>query len=270
MIVNKPTVMTIAGSDPSGGAGIQGDLRTISSTGSYGMTVVTALTSQNHTRVKGFYPVPAEVVRNQIEALTEESRPDCVKTGMLVNAATVSEVIWFMERNQGLPLVIDPVIRSTSGRRLIDEEGEQLLVNDLFKRSVLVTPNTGEVELLYGKEPSSVNELKEIGLELSDQYGTSFLMKGGHLSGDPLDVLVTAGETFVFEGERIEGVNTHGSGCTCASAVASFLAQGFNLKEALYRYKIYMNKVIGNGCRLPWGEVVINHEAAETPGTKED
>ncbi len=269
MIVDKPTVMTIAGSDSCGGAGVQGDLRTISSIGGYGLTVITAITAQNHQKVESFYPVPASEIRKQIEALTFHQEPEVVKTGMLVNADTVKEVIRFTEKYPHIPLIIDPVIRSTSGKRLIDTEGEKLLIEKLFRKSILVTPNTGEVELLTGKMPESVAELEKAGAELVERFGASFFMKGGHLEGNPEDVLVTPSGVSRYPGKRVYGINTHGSGCTCASAAATFIAQGYSVEKAIYSTKIYINKVIENGCRLPDGEVVINHEAFALPGTQE-
>jgi hydroxymethylpyrimidine/phosphomethylpyrimidine kinase len=244
-----PTVLTIAGSDSGGGAGIQADLKTISALGAYGTTAITALTAQNTMGVRGIHPVPAGFVKTQLEAVFEDIAVDAVKIGM-INTVEVAEVIAeILERFRPRFVVFDPVMVSTTGARLIQRETVESLWKSLFPKVDLITPNLDEGQILVGRSITSTAEMKEAAEELVGRGCRAVLLKGGHLIGPKLfDVFSSIGEqTRTIETDYIETGNVHGTGCTLSSAIATFMAHGDSLYEAILHSKQYISGAISAG-----------------------
>ena len=238
-------VLTIAGSDPSGGAGIQQDLRTIESLGCYGASVITALTTQNTLGVQSVMPVPADVVKSQLEAVLSDLDVKAIKIGQ-IPSADVAHIIAETLRHQlsiiQLPIVLDPVMISTSGRRLMSEDAIDIVVSELFPLCTLITPNIPEMETLTA-------------LSGFDSRKYNLLIKGGHAEGSEMaDRLRLAnGTERVYVTEKIESTNLHGTGCALSSAIASSLALGYSLEDAVARGKDYVTKAIRGGRDLGVG-----------------
>ncbi|MDH5750821.1 MAG: bifunctional hydroxymethylpyrimidine kinase/phosphomethylpyrimidine kinase [Deltaproteobacteria bacterium] len=240
-----PIVLTIAGSDSGGGAGIQADLKTFAALGCYGVSAITAITVQNPGGVSGIQPVDPAIVSGQIEHVGAYYRVGAAKTGMLhsapiIQAAAESIRRMALEKQQAQPaaLVVDPVMVATSGARLLDEAALESLTRQLFPLAALITPNLDEAVVLAGGSPPGLkNErlLEELARGLFDRHGVPVLVKGGHLEeGDTvLDLLFDGTDTFTFAGARITGVNTHGTGCTLSAAIAAHLARGAPLPDAV-------------------------------------
>lgn len=257
-------VLTIAGSDSGGGAGIQADIKAISATGSYAASAITAVTVQNTVGVESVFPVPPEVISAQIAAVLSDIGADAVKIGMLHSGEVIKTVkkslIEFGVRN----IVLDPVMVSTSGHRLIEEEAISSLKSELIPLARVITPNVPEAEILAGEKISSQEDLPEIARKLSLGGKVSVLMKAGHLSEGILkDVFYNAEEDkiIVLPSERIYTPNTHGTGCTLSSAFASFLAQGKSLDDAAYEAKDYITNAIVSGAdyKIGHGHGPVNH-----------
>lgn len=230
-----PCVLSIAGSDCSGGAGIQADLKTISALGGYAATAITAITVQNTLGVRAIHPVPPVYVRGQIEAVMEDIRPDAVKIGMINDVEIVEAIASCLRTYRPRFVVFDPVMVSTSGHRLIEEDAISALTRELMPLASLITPNLSEAEVLTEHCISNVDTMKAAASELLKFGCGSVLLKGGHLEGDKMcDVLQTAGEDkpHLFISDKIESKNTHGTGCTLSSAIATFLALGYDMPQA--------------------------------------
>ena len=258
-----PRVLSIAGSDSGGGAGIQADLKTFSALGCYGMTAVTAITAQNTQGVRAIHGVPSEILKAQIEAVVEDIGVDAVKIGMLHSPEVVQVVAWAI-RHYGLKrVVLDPVMVATSGDRLIAEETVQVLVKELFPLASVITPNLDEAELLLGHAIAGVNALEPAGAELLALGAMAVLLKGGHLKGDQVvDVLLQPGlPTLRMASTRIESRNVHGTGCTLSSAIAAYLALGLDLVQAVTQARAYILKAIAAGAdvRTGRGHGPLNH-----------
>ena len=245
-----PTVLTIAGSDSGGGAGIQADLKTIAALGAYGASALTALTAQNTQGVRGIHPVPPDFVETQLNAVFEDITVDAVKIGM-VDAGAVAEVIaMVLDRYEPARVVFDPVMVATSGARLIRDETVEVLWQTLFPRATLITPNLDEAQVLVGWRIDSLEKMKTAAQELVQRGCRGVLLKGGHLLGPRLyDVLALEGEEVpqVFESAHIESTNVHGTGCTLSSAIATYLALGYPLAEAITLAKQYVAGAIEAG-----------------------
>lgn len=265
------TVLTIAGSDCSGGAGIQADLKTIGAYGLYGMSVITAVTSQNTQGVRGVWPVPAEVVRQQLSAVFEDIFPDAVKIGMIAVEDNLYAVADCLRKYRDLTgkrpfVVIDPVLVSTSGRPLLDPPAKKALTKTLFPLADLITPNLpeacslGSTTILSGEDMSRRDREREA-KNLSLRYGCSVLIKGGHGEGASDDFLYNnrSGTGTWYCNERIENENTHGTGCTLSSAIACGMAQGDSLEEAVGDAKEYITGAIRDGMDLGKGNGPLNH-----------
>ena len=258
-----PRVLSIAGSDSGGGAGIQADLKTFSALGCYGMTAITAITAQNTQGVRAIHGVPSEILKAQIEAVVEDIGVDAVKIGMLHSPEVVQVVAWAI-RHYGLKkVVLDPVMVATSGDRLIAEETVQVLVKELFPLASVITPNLDEAELLLGHAIAGVNALEPAGAELLALGAMAVLLKGGHLKGDQVvDVLLQPGlPTLRMASTRIESRNVHGTGCTLSSAIAAYLALGLDLVQAVTQARAYILKAIAAGAdvRTGHGHGPLNH-----------
>ncbi|RYY58112.1 MAG: bifunctional hydroxymethylpyrimidine kinase/phosphomethylpyrimidine kinase [Comamonadaceae bacterium] len=250
-------VLSIAGSDSGGGAGIQADLKTFSALGCYGMTAITALTAQNTRGVSGIHAVPPAFLKAQLQAVIEDIGVDAVKIGMLHAPEIVEVVAWAIDTYRLPNVVLDPVMVATSGDRLIAQETVQVLVRELFPRSVLVTPNLDEVSLLLGREVTQASQLQEAAADLLALGAHGALLKGGHLRGDEVvDVLALAGPPARFEeirAARIASENTHGTGCTLSSAIACGLALGQPLAEAVRHAAAYVRAAMTSGAAVRTG-----------------
>jgi hydroxymethylpyrimidine/phosphomethylpyrimidine kinase len=232
----KGRVLIVAGSDSGGGAGIQADLRTVTALGGYGMTAITALTAQNTLGVFGVHPVPAAFVVQQMRVVLDDIGADAVKIGMLGNAEIVEAVADVLESPpvRDIPLVLDPVLASTGGHALIDMNGLALLKSRLIPRAWLVTPNLGEAEILTGIAVRDIDGMRRAAAAILAMGARNVLIKGGHLDGDVLtDMLVNGGGEHIFRHQRIDTRHTHGTGCTLASAIATRIAQGTPLTQAV-------------------------------------
>ena len=249
-------VLSIAGSDSGGGAGIQADLKTFSALGCYGMTAITALTAQNTTGVQAIHGVPAVFLKAQLQSVLDDIGVDAVKIGMLHSPDVVEVVAWAIDHYGLKQVVLDPVMVATSGDRLIAQETVAVLVSELFPRVQLVTPNLDEASLLVQKNLSQIDELQPAGLELLAMGAKAVLLKGGHLQGDVLcDVLHQLGtDARVFQSTRIHSRNVHGTGCSLSSAIAAYLALGHDMHSAVEQARAFIRQAIASGAAVKTGE----------------
>lgn len=241
-----PTVLTIAGTDPSGGAGIQADLKTFAALGCYGMSVITALVAQNTTGVKAIHSVPPDFVKAQLLSVLEDIRPDAIKIGMVHSVALVNVIAEVLEQYPDIPVVFDPVMIATSGDRLIEEDTVNAIVNKLFPLSTLITPNMDEAALLAGIAVVNEQDMQEAVTKITDLGVSALLLKGGHLQSQQLtSILADAGGIIkTFTSEKIITKNIHGSGCTLSSAIASFIAREYELTDAVLQAQEYVHGAI--------------------------
>lgn len=252
-----PCILSIAGSDCSGGAGIQADLKTISALGGYAATAITAITVQNTTGVRAIHAVPPIYVRGQIEVVMEDIRPEAVKIGMINDVEIVKVIADCLRRYRPRFVVFDPVMVSTSGHKLIEDSAISALTRELMPLSSLITPNLNEAEVLTGHPINKVEEMRAAAPELLKFGCEAVLLKGGHLEGGKMcDVLQMAGEKepHLFVSDKIESKNTHGTGCTLSSAIATFLALGYDMPQAVARAKAYVTGGINAGKDVHIGE----------------
>jgi hydroxymethylpyrimidine/phosphomethylpyrimidine kinase len=264
-----PTVLTIAGSDSGGGAGIQADLKTIAALGAYGACAVTALTAQNTLGVRSILPVPPAFLKEQIEAVFDDITVDAVKIGM-VNTIEVALVIAEMlDKYKPGFVVFDPVMVSTSGSKLIQDETVSVLWKSLFPRVHLITPNLDEARILISEKIESVEDMKSGAEEMVKRGCKAVLLKGGHLVSPVLsDILAQKNQdTLTFESEYIDSKNVHGTGCTLSSAIAAFVANGYSLPEAIIFAKEYISGAIGAGKDVTTGKGPgpLNHSFSPVP-----
>lgn len=254
-------VMIAAGSDSGGGAGIQADIKAVTALGGFAMTAVTALTAQNTEGVHGVMPVAPEFVLEQLSVTLQDIGADCVKTGMLHDALVVDAVADALERYApDVPLVVDPVMIAQSGDRLLASEAVAAIKRRLLPRATLVTPNIPEAEVLTDTKIPDLAAMREVAASLYREFGAPVLLKGGHMEGDPMhDVLVWEEGERIFEHARIATENTHGTGCTLASAIATGLAQGLALPDAVVRGREYLLEAIRTAPDLGRGHGPVNH-----------
>jgi hydroxymethylpyrimidine/phosphomethylpyrimidine kinase len=265
-----PRVLSIAGSDSGGGAGIQADLKTFSALGCYGMTAITAITAQNTLGVTAIHGVPGDVLKAQLQAVIEDIGVDAVKIGMLASPEVVRTVAWAIDRYQLRQIVLDPVMVATSGDVLVGQDTVKVLVQELFPRATVITPNLDEAALLLGRPITGVHELDAAAHELLRLGAPAALLKGGHLAGDTVvDVLVqqAGGESLRLQSQRIDSRNVHGTGCTLSSAIAAHLALGQGLVDAVQRARAYILEAIAAGAqvRTGSGHGPLNHGHAPQP-----
>lgn len=239
---NCRVALSIAGSDSGAGAGIQADLLTFAAHGVFGTTAITCLTAQNPGGVAGVHAAPPGFVRQQVDSVCSYFAVRAVKTGMLFNAAIISAVCDALAPRR-IPLVVDPVMVATSGAVLLREDAIHVMVSRLFPLAALITPNLDEAGVLLGRKPEGRGELVEAAATLAQRYGTPVLLKGGHLRGRRLfDVLAAPdSQARIYEADRIQGVDTHGSGCTLSAAIAARLALGWDLPGAVVRGRRYLH-----------------------------
>lgn len=253
-------LLTIAGSDCSGGAGIQADLKTFLAHKVYGMSVITALTAQNTMGVTDIFDVTPEFVGNQIDAIFKDIRPDAIKIGMVSNSKIIEKIIEKIEEYNPENIVIDPVIVSTSGYRLLSEEALNLLENKLIQKGTIITPNIPEAEVLCGFEIKTEEDMIRAAKKISEKGVTGgILIKGGHLVNSANDLLYTKGVIEWFKGERVKTENTHGTGCTLSAAIAVNLAKNKNLSESIKEAKKYVTGALKENFNLGNGNGPLNH-----------
>lgn len=250
-----PIILSIAGSDCSGGAGIQADIKTISALGGYAASAITAITIQNTLGVQAVHTLPSEIVNKQIEAVMDDLQPNTIKIGMVDDTSIVHVIVDCIKKYNPQNIVYDPVMVSTSGRHLITEDAILEIKKELFPLVSLITPNLDEVAVLTGKTLHTQNEMTKAARELSELYNTSILIKGGHLPGDEMcDILHTLdGNTYIFKEKKIRSKNLHGTGCTLSSAIATYLAKKYPMDEAVRLSKEYINNAITAGKELNIG-----------------
>ena len=253
------TALTIAGSDCSGGAGIQADIKTMMANGVYAMSAITALTAQNTLGVTGIMEVSPEFLLKQLDAVFTDIPPDAVKIGMVSSGQLIMVIAETLQRYHAANIVLDPVMVSTSGSKLIDEGAVQILKEKLLPLATVITPNIPETEVLWGRAVTSEGDMEKAAADISDRYGTAVLCKGGHRQGDANDLLCAAGKMRWLKGRRVDNPNTHGTGCTLSSAIASYLAQGFSLIEAVRKAKEYIAGALEAGLDLGEGSGPLNH-----------
>ena len=235
------TVLTIAGSDSSGGAGIQADLKTMTMNGVYAMSAITALTAQNTTGVRAVEEASPEFLGQQIDAVFEDIYPDAVKIGMVASCELIRVIADRLRYYGARNIVLDPVMVATSGSALLRNDAVQTLMTELLPLAALVTPNIPEAEILSGRHIENAEDMVKAAEQISSAYHCAVLLKGGHSVNDANDLLCADGKITWFEGKRIDNPNTHGTGCTLSSAIAANLAKGFTLAEAVRRAKEYIS-----------------------------
>lgn len=253
------TALTIAGSDSSGGAGIQADLKTMTCNGVFGMSAVTALTAQNTTGVTAIMEVTPEFLREEIKDVVTDIFPDAVKTGM-VSSSSLIEVIAKSIKDYDLRnIVVDPVMVATSGAKLISDDAVETLEKKLLPLATVITPNIPEGEVLSGQKITSEKEMEDAARVINQKYHCAVLLKGGHSLNDANDYLFDGDSGTWFYGKRIDNPNTHGTGCTLSSAIASNLAKGENLKNSVKKAKDYLSGALGAMLNLGKGSGPLAH-----------
>lgn len=253
------TALTIAGSDSSGGAGIQADIKTMLANGVYAMSAITALTAQNTTGVAAIMEVTQEFLGEQLDCVFTDIRPDAVKIGMVSSAALIEVIARKLKEYKAERIVVDPVMVATSGASLTGSGAVEALKEELLPLSALVTPNIPEAEVLSGKRIRSEEEMVAAARAIGEKYHCAVLCKGGHKVNDANDLLYRDGEIRWFYGKRIENPNTHGTGCTLSSAIASNLAKGFDLDTSVERAKAYISGALGAMLDLGEGSGPMDH-----------
>lgn len=253
------TILTIAGSDCSGGAGIQADLKTILAHGAYGMSVITALTAQNTTGVFGVLKIDAAFIGAQLDAVFTDFQPDAVKVGMIADAPAVHIICEKLRKYQARRIVVDPVLVSTSGTRLTGEDALACAKEELFPLASLLTPNIPEAEALAGIPAGDRASMLLAAEKIAGQFGCAVLLKGGHMEGAADDLLYDGLNHCWLYARRMDNPNTHGTGCTLSSAIACSLADGLGMEEAVRRAKAYVADAIADGLDLGAARGPLNH-----------
>jgi hydroxymethylpyrimidine/phosphomethylpyrimidine kinase len=258
----KSKLLIIAGSDSSGGAGIQADIKTATSLGVYAMTAITAITAQNTTGVKSIVPVPPKEIFNQISFSVQDITPNSVKIGMLQNVGVIKEVIKAIKKYKLKNIIIDPVMVAKGGHRLISNSSINYLRKKLLPYALLVTPNIPEAETLIKKRIQTLEDVIKAGKEIL-KFGPKFvLIKGGHTNKSFIeDVLISKKNIKIFKNKKIKTKNTHGTGCTLSSAIASFISKNYNMNESCRRSIQYVHKAILLNPKFGRGHGPINHMA---------
>jgi len=256
------TALSIAGTDPSGGAGIQADLKTMTMNGVYAMSAITALVAQNTTGVREILEMTPAFLARQIDVVFEDIPPDAVKTGMVASCGLIETIAERLRFYHAKNIVVDPVMVATSGDRLIEQEAVDTLKSRLLPLASVATPNIPEAEILSGRPIRSPADIETAAKEISGAYGCAVLLKGGHHISDANDYLYADGQGTWFCGTHIDNPNTHGTGCTLSSAIAANLAKGFSLAEAVGRAKEYISGALGAMLDLGRGPGPMNHAFA--------
>ncbi|MBC5688616.1 bifunctional hydroxymethylpyrimidine kinase/phosphomethylpyrimidine kinase [Mediterraneibacter sp. NSJ-55] len=253
------TALTIAGSDSSGGAGIQADIKTMTVNGVFAMSAVTALTAQNTTGVTGIMEVTPAFLKEQLDSIFTDIRPDAVKIGMVSSAGLIQAIAEKLKEYHARQIVVDPVMVATSGAKLINDDAVSVLKEKLLPLSDIVTPNIPEAEVLSGIEIKTEADMTAAAEIIGKLYHCAVLLKGGHQLNDANDLLYSKGVCRWFYGKRIHNPNTHGTGCTLSSAIASNLAKGFSMNESVRRAKEYISGALSAMLDLGAGSGPMNH-----------
>ena len=256
------TALSIAGSDCSGGAGIQADIKTMTMNGVYAMSAITALTAQNTTGVRAIQESTPDFLKQQIDAVFEDIYPDAVKIGMVASGDLIHVIADRLRYYNARNVVLDPVMVASAGSSLMKQNALQALVQELLPISTLVTPNIPEAQVLSGLTIASKEDMVTAAKQIGDSYHCAVLLKGGHSINDANDLLYASGEFQWFEGKRIDNPNTHGTGCTLSSAIASNLAKGYTLAESVQRAKDYISGALAAMLDLGKGSGPMNHAFA--------
>lgn len=274
-----PVVLTIAGSDCSGGAGIQADIKTISAAGCYAASAITAITAQNTTGVSAIYPLSEEAVDSQIRSVMDDLEPEAVKIGMVNDPRIVKVICSNLLKYKPKHVVYDPVMVSTSGHKLMVDSTINEICRDLIPLASIITPNLMEAEVLFGCRIKDMEDMKNAAMELFGRFGTAVLIKGGHLEGDDMtDVLYCDSGFSFFTDRKVESRNTHGTGCTLSSAIASRLALGDSMHDAVAYAKVYVHAAIveavdlgiGKGYGPLWHQIRISDKKDLRQGSDKD
>ena len=256
----KSKVLIIAGSDSSGGAGIQADIKTITTLGSYAMTAITAITSQNTTGVKSIVAISPKEISNQIEFTSHDIKPDVIKIGMLHSSPVIESVIKSLQKIKATKIVLDPVMVAKGGARLINQKAISTIKKKLIKKIFLITPNIPEAEILTKSKINSVEDMIFSGKLLLGLGAKNVLIKGGHLKSNRMtDVLINKKDLILFKNQKFVTKNTHGTGCTLSSAIATYLSRGKVLKKACELGIKYVNQSIGSNLNYGKGNGPVNH-----------
>ena len=258
-IMKMKTALTIAGSDSSGGAGIQADMKTMIANGVYAMSAITALTAQNTTGVQGIFEVTPEFLEQEIDSIFTDIRPDAVKIGMVSSTGLIESIAKKLTEYKAENIVVDPVMVATSGSRLISEDAIGALKEKLLPMATVLTPNIPETEVLSGMEVKTAEDMVEAAKYISETYHCAVLCKGGHQLNDANDLLYRDDGYKWFNGKRIDNPNTHGTGCTLSSAIASNLAKGYDLYTAVERAKAYISGALAAMLDLGHGSGPMDH-----------
>ena len=257
--MKKKTALTIAGSDCSGGAGIQADLKTMTMNGVYAMSAITALTAQNTTGVRGIQESTPDFLKQQLDAVFEDIYPDAVKIGMVASSELIRVIADRLRHHGAKNVVVDPVMVATSGAALMKTDAVETLIAELLPISTLVTPNIPEAEVLSGMKIEREEDMVAAAKKIGDNFRCAVLLKGGHSINDANDLLYADGELTWFAGKRIPNPNTHGTGCTLSSAIAANLAKGFPLTESVRRAKAYISDALSAMLDLGSGSGPMDH-----------
>ena len=253
------TALTIAGSDSSGGAGIQADIKTMTANGVFAMSAITALTAQNTTGVTGIMEVSPEFLKQQIDSIFTDIRPDAVKIGMVSSGELIMATAEKLEQYRAEKIVIDPVMVATSGAKLISDDAIDTLKGRLLPMADMITPNIPEAEVLSGMKIHTEEDMVQAAGNISSRYQCAVLVKGGHQLNDANDLLCRDEHCRWFYGKRIDNPNTHGTGCTLSSAIAANLAKGFDIDESVRRAKDYLSGALGAMLDLGKGSGPLDH-----------
>lgn len=256
------TALTIAGSDSCGGAGIQADIKTMTAHGVYAMSAITALTAQNTTGVSDIMEVTPDFLGKQLDCVFEDIMPDAIKTGMVASGELIKVIAEKIKCYHGKNLVVDPVMVATSGSKLISDDAIGTLKNELLPLATVITPNIPEAEVITGMQVKTEEDMILAAKRIYEQYGCAVLCKGGHQINDANDLLYRQGDYKWFRGKRIHNPNTHGTGCTLSSAIASNLAKGETLDEAVLHAKNYISGALSAMLDLGKGSGPMNHAFA--------
>ena len=261
------TALTIAGSDSSGGAGIQADLKTFAAHGVYGMSVITSVTSQNTQGVFSVYDIPSETVASQLDAVFTDIYPDSVKIGMVSSAEIIETIAEKLKEYNAKNIALDTVMVSTSGHALLQKDAVDALTSLLFPLADVITPNLHEAQILCGFDIRNENDMIKAAKTIFAKYGVCVLLKGGHLANTSNDLLFDGIVTW-FEGDRIDNPNTHGTGCTLSSAIAANIAMGYDMKTSVKNAKNYITGALLDMLDLGKGSGPLNHMYKINPNTK--
>ena len=253
------TALTIAGSDCSGGAGIQADIKTMTMNGVYAMSAITALTAQNTTGVRKVLESTPQFLKEELDAVFEDIFPDAVKIGMVSSSELICVIADRLKYHNAKNIVVDPVMIATSGASLMKKDAVKTLTDVLLPIVTLVTPNIPEAQVLSGMKIKGKDDMIKAAGFIAEKYGCSVLLKGGHSINDANDLLYENGKMVWFEGKRIDNPNTHGTGCTLSSAIASNLAKGFSLEESIKKAKEYISCALSQMLDLGKGSGPMMH-----------